>query len=206
MPRKIGKEVALERALTLFWDHGYRGTSMDMLVAELGVEKPSIYASFGSKHLLYMAALEHYRKSLVDTVRGILFDTTSARAGIVRATQMLMSPNARKTRKGCFATNSALELADHDPLVRTEIRKAFAELVAEFELAFRRAQIAREVRTDHPPEVLAHLIVNAIEGARIMEKTRVPKEIMAAVASLVVGALDGAVASPAKDPQTRLGA
>jgi hypothetical protein len=39
-----------------------------------------------------------------------------------------------------------------------------------------------------------------------MEKTRVPKEIMAAVASLVVGALDGAVASPAKDPQTRLGA
>jgi AcrR family transcriptional regulator len=42
MPRKIEKQVALDRALTLFWDHGYRGTSMDMLTTAVGVEKPSI--------------------------------------------------------------------------------------------------------------------------------------------------------------------
>src|ERR1700722_14509117 len=69
MPRKIEKQVALDRALTLFWDHGYRGTSMDMLTTAVGVEKPSIYASFGSKNKLYLTALTHYRKWLIGFVR-----------------------------------------------------------------------------------------------------------------------------------------
>jgi len=80
MPRKIEKQVALDRALTVFWDHEYRGTSMDMLTERLGVEKPSIYASFGSKHKLYLNALGHYRVWLIASVRHIVSAAPSARA------------------------------------------------------------------------------------------------------------------------------
>src|ERR1700733_13813544 len=82
MPRKIEKQVALDRALTVFWDHGYRGTSMDMLTERLGVEKPSIYASFGSKHKLYLSALGHYREWLIGSVRHVGAPSSSWCAGV----------------------------------------------------------------------------------------------------------------------------
>jgi TetR/AcrR family transcriptional regulator, transcriptional repressor for nem operon len=190
MPRKIEKRVALDRALTVFWDHGYRGTSMDMLTARLGVEKPSIYASFGSKHKLYLSALGHYREWLIGSVRHIVSAAPSARAGVDQAVRMMMLRRSSKSRKGCFATNATLEVADHDPLVRQEVRETFAELVEVFSHALKLAQSAGHVRTDCAPEILAQLLVNAIGGARIMEKTKASNSATEAVVALIIGILD----------------
>ena len=190
MPRKIEKQVALDRALTVFWDHGYRGTSMDMLTARLGVEKPSIYASFGSKHKLYLSALRHYREWLIGSARHIVSAAPSARAGVNQAVRMMMLRRSAKSRKGCFATNATLEVADHDPLVREEVRKTFAELVEVFSHALTVAQSAGHVRTDCAPEILAQLLVNAIGGARIMEKTKASRSATEAVVALIIGILD----------------
>ncbi|MDB5986946.1 MAG: TetR family transcriptional regulator [Nevskia sp.] len=190
MPRKIEKDAALEHALTLFWDHGYRGTSMDMLTSTLGVEKPSIYASFGSKQALYLAALAQYRSWLIGWVQRSLRDAPSARAGIDRTVRLMMARSSRKSRKGCFATNSALELADHDPLVLKEVRTTFAQLVAVFVTAVQAAQADGDVRSDRAPQLLAQLLVNAIEGARIMEKSRAVNGHGAAMADLILCLLD----------------
>ena len=190
MPRKIEKQVALDRALTVFWDHGYRGTSMDMLTERLGVEKPSIYASFGSKHKLYLSALGRYREWLIGSVRHIVSAAPSARAGVDQAVRMMMLRRSAKSRKGCFATNATLEVADYDPLVRQEVRKTFAELVEVFSHALKLAQSAGHVRTDCAPEILAQLLVNAIGGARIMEKTKASNSATEAVVALIIGILD----------------
>jgi TetR/AcrR family transcriptional repressor of nem operon len=190
MPRKIEKQVALNRALTLFWDHGYRGTSMDMLTTAVGVEKPSIYASFGSKNKLYLTALTHYRKWLIGSVRNIISSAPSARIGVAQAVRMMMLRRSEKTRSGCFATNATLEVADHDPLVLEEVRATFAELTHVFTHALQQAQTAGEVRTDCPPQILAQFLVNALEGARILEKTKASKAATEAVVALVIGVLE----------------
>src|ERR1700691_2681043 len=103
MPRKIEKQVALDRALTLFWDHGYRCTSMDMLTRAVGVEKPSLYASFGSKDKLYISALAHYRKWLIGFRRNSISRAPSARMSIAQAVRVMMLLRSEKTRAGCFA-------------------------------------------------------------------------------------------------------
>jgi TetR/AcrR family transcriptional repressor of nem operon len=213
MPRKIEKQVALDRALTLFWDHGYRGTSMDMLTTAVGVEKPSIYASFGSKNKLYLTALTHYRKWLVGSVRNIISSAPSARIGVAQAVRMMMLRRSEKTRSGCFATNATLEVADHDPLVLEEVRATFAELTHVFTHALQQAQTAGEVRTDCPPQILAQFLVNAVEGARILEKTKASKAATEAVVALVIGVLEppglapvsGRVKSRKSKPQEPLG-
>ncbi len=180
MPRKIEKQVALDRALTLFWDHGYRGTSMEMLTTAVGVEKPSLYASFGSKDKLYRAALAHYRKWLIGFVRNTISSAPSARMGVAQAMRMMMLRRSEKTRAGCFATNATLEVADHD----------FAELILVFTHALQQAQSAGEVRADCPPQILAQFLVNAVEGARILEKTKASKAATEAVVALVIGVLE----------------
>ena len=47
--------------MELFWEKGYEATSVDDLVARLGIGRGSLYAAFGSKHALYLQALDRYR-------------------------------------------------------------------------------------------------------------------------------------------------
>ena len=193
MPRKIEKHDALDRALTLFWDNGYRGTSMDMLTTSLGVEKPSVYATFGSKQGLYLEALSQYRQWVIDTMNGLLDGAPNARTGIDRTVRTMMSRGTRTHRKGCFATNSALELSDHDDDARALVRDTFADMAALLRKAIQRAQSEGSVRTDCTAEVLAQYLLNGIEGARILERTKASARSMEEVASLTLRALDPSI-------------
>lgn len=57
----IESEV-IEKAMTLFWRNGYENTSMQMLEKEMGINKFSIYSSFGSKHGVFVESLKTYKK------------------------------------------------------------------------------------------------------------------------------------------------
>lgn len=58
--RGFDKEEALTKAIHVFWENGYSGTSLTDLTAALGINKPSLYAAFGNKEELFKAALDHY--------------------------------------------------------------------------------------------------------------------------------------------------
>ncbi|HSH40807.1 MAG TPA: helix-turn-helix domain-containing protein, partial [Arenicellales bacterium] len=50
----------LERAMTLFWRKGYEATSIQELVTHTGIQRGSLYATYGDKRRLFLAALDHY--------------------------------------------------------------------------------------------------------------------------------------------------
>ncbi|MFE6620094.1 TetR/AcrR family transcriptional regulator [Streptomyces sp. NPDC008086] len=58
--RKFDLENSLEKAMFAFWRHGYDGTSVATLTREMGINAPSLYAAFGSKEGLFLAAVEYY--------------------------------------------------------------------------------------------------------------------------------------------------
>ncbi|MFI6525317.1 TetR/AcrR family transcriptional regulator [Streptomyces uncialis] len=60
-PRSFDREVALERALTEFWLHGYEATSIAALTAAMGINAPSLYGAFGDKRRLFREAIGRYR-------------------------------------------------------------------------------------------------------------------------------------------------
>lgn len=58
--KEFDPDAALQAALELFWRRGYEATSMSDLVEHLGIGRASLYATFGSKHELYLKALDRY--------------------------------------------------------------------------------------------------------------------------------------------------
>ena len=60
--RSFDKEEALEKAMFLFWENGYLGTSIAELTQTLGINKPSLYAAFGNKEQLFMSSLDFYMR------------------------------------------------------------------------------------------------------------------------------------------------
>jgi AcrR family transcriptional regulator len=59
-PRSFDRDVALRRAVVLFWEQGYEGTSIADLTAAIGISAPSLYAAFGSKEELFREAVAAY--------------------------------------------------------------------------------------------------------------------------------------------------
>src|SRR3977135_1263272 len=60
-PRAYEPEVALARALDVFWKEGFAATSLDDLSAATGMNRPSLYGAFGDKRELYIKTYQNYR-------------------------------------------------------------------------------------------------------------------------------------------------
>jgi AcrR family transcriptional regulator len=89
-PAVFDRAKALNRAMKLFWERGYEGTSFDELIAAMGISASSFYNSFGSKEALYCEATRHYLEWAGEWFNAILhdpsIDTKTAFARLFEAT------------------------------------------------------------------------------------------------------------------------
>src|SRR5688572_12899973 len=62
-PKEFDRDVALSKAMGVFWRRGYEGTSVHDLAGAMGINKPSLYATFGCKKALFREAIELYERT-----------------------------------------------------------------------------------------------------------------------------------------------
>src|SRR2546423_4201723 len=60
--KEFDRDEALQKAMEVFWSHGYEAASIQELVKQMGINRQSLYDTFGDKHALYLAALDRYRE------------------------------------------------------------------------------------------------------------------------------------------------
>src|SRR5215471_8626171 len=78
-PREFDTEKALDAALQVFWRKGYEGATLPDLTEAMGINRPSLYAAFGSKEELFRKALDRYAEGPAAYIRAAL-DEPTARA------------------------------------------------------------------------------------------------------------------------------
>lgn len=75
-PRAFDEEVVLGRAAEVFWRHGYEGASLSVLTSAMGINRPTLYATFGSKERLFRRAFARYHDNQIARVRAALDQPT----------------------------------------------------------------------------------------------------------------------------------
>lgn len=169
-PREFDEERVLEAVMDAFWRNGYEGTSAQDLVDATGLGRGSLYAAYGSKDGLFEQALLRYRmrsQARVDQLRQpgpAMGRLRELLVGIVDADL------GATERRGCLATNSAIELAGRDPRIAELVRQCFSILMRGIEETIRRGQEAGEIRANADAAVLALFVFNALQGLRVLGK------------------------------------
>ncbi len=134
----IESEV-INKAMHLFWRNGYETTSMQMLEKEMGINKFSIYASFGSKNGVFLESLKAYKNHLSSLIEK-LKNTKNGVEGIKQYFKdFIIFSNADGIAKGCLVTNATNEIracADQKILdtlhnFTQEVRDVFADKLRE---------------------------------------------------------------------------
>ncbi|MFB7458438.1 TetR/AcrR family transcriptional regulator [Streptomyces sp. NPDC056188] len=170
--KEFDPDAALQSALELFWRRGYEATSMADLVEHLGIGRASIYATFGSKHELYLKAMDRYTETYDPALLAELSQPGPAlpavRAVVRRFAAEAISPDGRLS--GCFVTNTAAELAPHDPAAARRVEISWEHVETLLHSALVRAQAQGELPEDRDPRALSRMLLVLLQGVRIVGK------------------------------------
>lgn len=151
----------------LFWEHGYEGTSMAVLTAELGVNKPSIYGAFGSKEELFRKVLSRYLEHVSQFVVASLQQPRAygvAEKLLVGAAHFL--PDASHP-PGCMLTQCALTSSQEGEHVRNELINYRNALKDMLEKRFAQAKAEHDLPESANPRALATLVATLHQGMSV---------------------------------------
>ncbi len=178
-PREFDPDEALARAMEAFWAKGYEGTSMADLVAATGLNKGSLYAAFGDKRRLYLAAIERYERAAIDGTVATLRDAADPAAALAAVFDRVIGAVERSDRRGCLLCNASIDRAPYDPAVERRVLSALARLQRAIAAALRRATADASA-----PEVEArasHMLATYM-GLRTMARAGVAAAELRAIA------------------------
>jgi AcrR family transcriptional regulator len=191
-PRTFDADDALERAVEVFWRHGYEGASLHELTAAMGVNKPSLYAVFGSKEELFRRAVARYaeidmayaRKALEeltarDVLRTLLHDNVDA------LTQPGRPP-------GCLSVQGGVSCGPDNAGVAEFL--AASRLAGEQALADRLARAVDEgdLAATSDPTALARFVMTFSEGQAVHAAAGAQRDQLRQSADIALTALDHA--------------
>src|ERR1700749_792118 len=110
--KEFARDEALHRAMEVFWSRGYEAASVGDLVKHMGINRQSLYDTFGDKHSLYLQALDRYREVEGGKLFELLESSGSVRGALRRLFEGVVECSlGGGERRGCFVGNAMSEMA-----------------------------------------------------------------------------------------------
>ena len=175
-PLSFDRDTALDKAMHVFWEHGYEAASISDLTAAMGITPPSLYTAFGDKERLFLEAIERYGKGPGGFGQRALDEEPTARGAIQR---LLEEAAAELTQEchplGCMmvmATTNCSVAAEH---VQNALAKRRALGVANIQARIQRGIADGELAADTDAGALANFYATVYQGMSMQAKDGAPR-------------------------------
>lgn len=165
MPRakEFEPEEALTKAMHQFWAKGYHDTSIRDLVERTGVNYYGLYAVFESKHGLFLAALDQYRKTVTAEIVSALKRPGPLQATIRGAFDRLIELMTTADGKvGCLMANTATEVAPYDAEAAARVQAHMRQLRDAFRARLLEGQASGELGPEKDGDALAEFLATTM--------------------------------------------
>jgi len=189
-PKNYDRDELLDRAIELFRRQGYAATSTAELVEELGVNRKSMYAEFGSKQELFEAVLERYSKVHLSRVLASIEDPTAGADTIRNAfTGYASAIDSRFKGLGCLMANTAVERAALDPGSAKFVDAYLERLRVAFTRALTNARAAGDLSANAAIDDIAASFAMSVVGISALIRANAPPDQVHAAGRGIVATL-----------------
>ena len=190
-PREFDVDEVLDRALRVFWRRGYEGATLPDLTAAMGINRPSLYAAFGSKEELFRKALDRYVEGPAAFVREALNEPTARAVALRLLGGTIDLVTDRRNPRGCLMVQGALACGEAAESVRREVaaRRAAGEVAVRER--FERARADGDLPAEADAADLARYVVTVMRGMAVQAAGGASREDLRRVAELALQAWPG---------------
>lgn len=187
--KQFDTEVALAKAMEVFWTHGYEAASLSELLKNMGIGKKSLYDTFGNKQSLFLKALEHYARTTIREMRDRLSAGHSPLANLKQLLLAWQEMHSQPGSCGCMLGTNIADFSTEDAAIAQVMRGYLQQVEDIFTKVLTHAQAAGEVGTAIAPRDLARLLLCTTQGmallGRVMEDDTTLKGTVQAACSLL---------------------
>lgn len=189
-PKEFDVDTALEHAIGVFWHKGFEATSMQDLTDAMGIQRASLYGTFGDKRALYLQALKRYQARSLRELEQRLDNAPSAIAAV---RELLRGTGdqacSRIGKRGCFCVNANVELAPHDAAIGDQLRHHSEQVEAVIERALRRAKADGELGKTADCKLLASFLFGVILATNVLARQRASRSRVQALVDQALASL-----------------
>lgn len=192
-PRAFEPDVALSKAMDTFRDGGFAATSLDNLSEAMGINRPSLYGTFGDKRDLFLKAYERYRKEMAAEFAPAFDPNLSLRATLekiyAKAIDVYLAGD--NGPRGCFTVMTATSEAMADPEIRALVQKALGTaqrlLTVRFEVAVKNGELPATADV----QMLSQIAATTIEALAIRSRAHFARADLEGIARGTVNLICG---------------
>jgi AcrR family transcriptional regulator len=166
-PRGFDADEALEKAMRVFWQHGYEGASLPDLLGAMGISRTSMYTAFGNKEELFRKALTRYADGPASYGAEAVAEPTARRVateflhGAVRSATLPGYPT------GCLSLRASLIGGEDGQAVREMLGAWRDETSTLLTKRFQRAVDEGDLAAEADPALLARYLMTIGNGVAV---------------------------------------
>lgn len=168
-PVEFEEQKVLTNAMEQFWREGYEASSIQKLLDCTGINRGTLYNSFGDKDTFFKSCVDQYNKlmdrQIAATLKNASLDPWDAITSYVDETLVNVSNKHRSM--GCLLVNSVCESINYDKemkkVVRTSLGSIRKALLGRMKEAQKKGGLKKGVSAESATEIL----LNSLHGARV---------------------------------------
>lgn len=191
-PRVLDRDVGLDVAARLFWEHGYEGTSIADLTKAMGITPPSLYATFGSKEELYKQALDQCIER-EGKCRGEALQTekTAYEAIAFYLHDVVQGITQPDKPHGCIVSTAVLQHSEENESVARDVAARREAAMQAIKMRFDRAVCEGELPADTDTDTLARFYMAVVQGMSAQAYDGAGRERLKQLADVALSAWPG---------------
>jgi TetR/AcrR family transcriptional repressor of nem operon len=166
--KQFDPEVALEKAMEVFWAQGYEAASLTELLECMKIGRKSLYDTFGNKRSLFLKALEHYAQTVLKSIREQLSAPGSPLANLEQVLQTMQTTHAASGSKGCMIGTNIADFSTADEEMAAILRGYLKQLEDAYYKAVTRAQAVGELSSSIDARDAARMLLCSTQGMALV--------------------------------------
>ncbi|MDI6407984.1 TetR/AcrR family transcriptional regulator [Streptomyces albus] len=188
--KQFDMDKALDAAMIQFWREGYADTSLDDLSRATGLNRSSLYSSFGDKDRLFLRCLDLYATRYGEKYEAALASAASDPVAAVRAffdvtLERIADP---ELPDGCLIAQSAMAIPVLSPGVA-----AHAEQALDLQYSRLRTALKAGRLSDHDAETFAVHAAAVNQSLAVMSRAGASPAQLRSIVGVTIDALSQAL-------------
>ena len=175
-PKGFIPDEALDRAVEMFWEHGYEGVDVDRIARTVNVTKPALYRAFGDKSTLLLKAVEHYAKTYGGPIMAAFQAEPDVYKAVTAFSEAIVNNATVGARGGCMMAAAALGQSERVTEIRAYVAKGLTATADIFAKRLEQEMKAGRLTRTPSAKVRARALVDLMQGLQLRAKAGIARE------------------------------